>query len=232
MKTPEEHAGILCRDMHQQFSGSDWTKTLPQHIHVMLGHNSWHKPLWRRRVMPPEGKVFELQRFEDYLMLPFREGLGFGSCGGWWTLDSALNTQGREGLEAINLIRDEVPGYDEKVERDQQKNLNAQTLPLAKYGEIGNGRSRVDIINSTQGGTSAPYRLSRLKRDAPCYAERFASGEFRSVSAAVKAAVADGAISWGRGKTLDQQLIALWKKASRDEQSAFLAWMRENTTDS
>ena len=45
---------------------------------------------------------------------------------------------------------------------------------ISWHGEIGNGRSRVDIVNSTPpstkdtgGGTSADYAIRRLKRDTP-----------------------------------------------------------------
>jgi len=42
-----------------------------------------------------------------------------------------------------------------------------QAPPLPKHGEIGNARSRVDIIKSTQGGTSSSYLARRIKRDHP-----------------------------------------------------------------
>lgn len=63
----------------------------------------------------------------------------------------------------------------------------SKTKPLAAHGEIGNGRadeSRVDLIKSTQGGTSQRYLLQRLARDCPEILDRVKSGEFKSARAA------------------------------------------------
>ena len=63
----------------------------------------------------------------------------------------------------------------------------SRAKPLAAHGEIGNGRkdeSRVDLIKSTQGGTSQSYLLQRLARDAPEVLERVKSGEIKSARAA------------------------------------------------
>ncbi len=60
------------------------------------------------------------------------------------------------------------------------------TLPLPFHGEVGNGRSRVDNINSTPkgGGTNADYLTSRIARDRPDILERMQAGEYKSVRAA------------------------------------------------
>jgi hypothetical protein len=63
----------------------------------------------------------------------------------------------------------------------------SRAQPLAPHGEIGNGRadeSRVDLIKSTQGGTSQRYLLQRLARDCPEILERVKTGEFKSARAA------------------------------------------------
>jgi hypothetical protein len=64
----------------------------------------------------------------------------------------------------------------------------AKAQPLAAHGEIGNGRadeSRVDLIKSTQGGTSQSYLLQRLARDQPELLDQIGPGkEFHSVRAA------------------------------------------------
>ena len=77
---------------------------------------------------------------------------------------------------------------------DTQPTRNAQELAgdpdlpiLPNNGEIGNGRS-FDNIKATQGGTSASYRVRRLKRDFPEIAKALARGEFKSASAACIAA--------------------------------------------
>ena len=85
--------------------------------------------LWPARAMPPNGKIFKLDRFEDYLMPPFRRGLGFRS---WWTIDNALQPQGKDGDRAIDMIRAVVPDYDEKVERDRLR-TRAETYGTGRH---------------------------------------------------------------------------------------------------
>jgi len=59
------------------------------------------------------------------------------------------------------------------------------TLPLPFHGEVGNGRSRVDNINSTSkgGGTNADYLTARIARDRPDILERMQAGAYQSVRA-------------------------------------------------
>ena len=72
----------------------------------------------------------------------------------------------------------------------------------------------------SRGSNQASYRLSRLKRDAPDYAERYVSGEFKSVSAAVRA-------SRGISDTL-AGLKRLWSRATPEERAAFDRWRQES----
>ena len=55
-----------------------------------------------------------------------------------------------------------------------------ENLPLAKPGEVGRGRDRVDHVNSRQGGNSGDYLTARIHRDAPDVFERLQAGEFPS----------------------------------------------------
>jgi len=68
----------------------------------------------------------------------------------------------------------------------------AKAQPLAKHGEIGNGRdteSRVDLIKSTDGGTSRSYLLRRIARDQPELLDQIGPDKpHRSVRAAAIAA--------------------------------------------
>ncbi len=59
---------------------------------------------------------------------------------------------------------------------------------LTKHGELGWGRSRVDNVNSTQGGNSVDYFTARIARDRPDILERMKAGEFSSVRQAAKEA--------------------------------------------
>ena len=64
-----------------------------------------------------------------------------------------------------------------------------EIAPLAKHGEIGNGRkneSRVDNVRSTHYGNDTEYTLRRLKRDAPELLVQIESGELSVNAAAIK----------------------------------------------
>ncbi|MDO9713630.1 hypothetical protein [Paracraurococcus lichenis] len=58
----------------------------------------------------------------------------------------------------------------------------AEVEPLAKHGEIGNGRSRGSDTTSTAIGRGADYLAARIKRDRPDIAARI--DDFSSMVAA------------------------------------------------
>jgi hypothetical protein len=86
------------------------------------------------------------------------------------------------------LLEKEI-GYSEI--QWQQKCAKVDSMPeLAKHGEIGNGRVRVDNINSkVKGGTDTEYTLRRLKRDAPELYSEVKSGELSVNAAAIQAGI-------------------------------------------
>jgi len=57
----------------------------------------------------------------------------------------------------------------------------AEAHPLPENGDMGNGRSRCDVIKPTQGGTSADYLARRIARDRPDVLERMKSGEYKTL---------------------------------------------------
>jgi hypothetical protein len=94
-------------------------------------------------------------------------------------IDMALN-----GVRLFDLS-EPVP-LDKAVKAEAARRM-AETEALTKHGEVGNGRSRVDDVNSTsdsKGGNSADYLAARIKRDRPDIAARVEAGEFRSMRAA------------------------------------------------
>ena len=212
MKPPEIIAGELCRDMHMSFAGRDWTAALPRHIRIMLGSNEWNRPLWRDRKMPPDGKRVRLERFEDYLMRPFRDGLGFSS---WWTIHAALETQGKDGIAAIALIREQVPGYDLKVRRARLR-TTGESWEKARP-ERGGRPPKGEESSPLRKGGSTDRLIARLKRDAPEIAARLVVGEFRSARAAARAA----------GFKVDTPAPVLadraWRRMTPDERRDFYA---------
>jgi len=216
MRSAEEVAGDDCTIMHRQFAGRDWTRMLPAHIVAMLGNNHYGVPLWRRRAMPPDGQIFELDSFEDYLTKPFREGLGLKS---WWAIHCALETQGTRGLQAIEMIRREIgrERYDRNVELSRWQIVGeGEAAGPAIHAGPGRGKT-VDVIHRLpKGPTSTGRIVARLKRDRPDIAERLARGEFKSAAAAAREA------GIKVGPTPLQGLRRFWRAASEEERSAFL----------
>lgn len=218
MMTPEEAAGDNCSIMHRRFAGADWTRMLPTHISAMLGNNHYGVPLWRRRAMPPDGKIFELDSFEDYLMKPFRDGLGFKS---WWAIDCALKTQGEVGREAIAMIEQEIgrEKYRDNVNQSRLETVSqgSPALNRADSGGLGGrGHKAQRVARSFSGDGSADRIVARLKRDHPDIADRLARGEFKSAAAAARAA------GIRAGSTPLQKLRYAWKAASDEERAMFL----------
>lgn len=214
--SPEKAAGDDCTTMHRRFAGSDWTRDLPLHISAMLGNNEWGVPIWRRRAMPPDGKIFELESFEDYLMRPFRDGLGLKS---WWAIDCALKTQGEVGREAIAMIEQEIgrEKYRDNVNLSRLEIVSQGKASLT-FGEAGTKGGRGHKASAASRGFSTRSTVgivARLKRDHPDIAKRLARGEFKSARAAAREA----------GIKIDltplQQLRRYWKTASEEERAAF-----------
>ncbi len=107
-----------------------------------------------------------------------------------------------------------------KVEADLTIQERAEKAePLARHGEIGRGRDRVDGIKS-KGGDQASYLTSKIARDAPEVLERMKAGEFKSVAAAARVAGVKSS-EWRPTFTLPFVLEAmartLKKRLNRDE---------------
>lgn len=68
----------------------------------------------------------------------------------------------------------------------------AKDAPLAKHGEIGNGRkneSRGDIVTSTRRGNDTAYTIRRLARDSPELLDEIEKGNLSVNAAAIKAGI-------------------------------------------
>ena len=120
--------------------------------------------LWRDREVPPEGKVVHLERFEDYLLRPAREGLGFSSLLEVHKILEAHKRQD-EAAAALAILRTEIPDYDRRVAGGEVARVGA----AGKNGRPTKGNSdnvKVSTSTSGKGGNSKTYLISRLKRDA------------------------------------------------------------------
>lgn len=121
------------------------------------------------------------------------------------------------GLQSRQEFVERVTGKPETYHRTRAQSIaQAGVEPMAEHGELGNGRSRVDDVNSTQGGNSAQYLVRRLKRDRPDLVERLAKGEIRSARAA---AIEAGIV---KVPTVLDILRKAWRKATDAEREEFL----------
>ena len=127
------------------------------------------------RLAGSAGRVITLERFEDYLLRPAREGLGIPSL--LWlskVLDAHEDLVEREA--AFAAVRQEIPDFDARVEKERAKAAVRMAEAAKKQGGTGANQhtvkdnSRVDNINSAKprkkGGTDPEYIIARLKRDA------------------------------------------------------------------
>ena len=99
-------------------------------------------------------------------------------------------------FKAVILVNPKHKDVLDELERECLRVRAMETAKAPKHGEIGNGRpnpSRGDEnknVTSTR-GNSSEYRISRLKRDYPEVAARVEAGEFKTVAAAERAALAE-----------------------------------------
>lgn len=109
------------------------------------------------------------------------------------------------------------------IQAEKARQIAAAAQPIAKNGEIGNGRSRVDKNENVkptidhQGGNGQTYRIAKLKRDYPVIAQRLAQGEFRSVREAERAAGLDVPPKLSRVR----KLIRAYDRLTESEQNEF-----------
>ena len=101
---------------------------LARHIRSVLGDNQWNRPIWKVRVLQPDSRIVELDKFEDYILKPVREGFGMDSL---FAFDAAMKTAGREGKLALDAIRKEIPDYDKKVSTTESNELDKLKCELA-----------------------------------------------------------------------------------------------------
>lgn len=225
-KTIEE---IVGEDYYSVSTSLDGTKfgfvELARHIRRVLGANQWHEPIWRIRVFP-DGKIVELDKFEEYLLKPVREGFGLESL---YALHSAMLGIGREGKDAIDALCKEIPDWKERI-KDESVKLTAKEAPkqtTLSEAMQGNSNAKKDRENSSNDvtavfrGNDASYLASRIKRDRPDIAQRLERGEFKSIRAA--------AIKAGIVKVPSQLEIAkrTWNRMNESERQSFKQFIEE-----
>ena len=199
MLTKEQYAGQEYSDAvpraRRGADGDIWM--LATHIIIMIkGSADFPGPLWRRREVPPDGRVMELENFKDYLLEDPRHGLGFKSLS---QVDLLMKSNEDKGTKALELIRKEIPEWDELIQKEARRAANraahVQQHTIKPGPPEGNqNAAKVKTIHdnimncsATDQGTSTSYTLRRLARNHPELLERFAAGELTANQAAIKA---------------------------------------------
>lgn len=91
-----------------------------------------------------------------------------------------------------------------------------------KAGRPGND-DRIQNVNiSHDGGNSSTYRIAKLKRDAPEFAERLQAGEFKTVREAERAA----GLPVPPKLTRVERVKNAFSRLNDDEKREFLEWLR------
>jgi hypothetical protein len=172
------HGGLHNMILAQSRDSAAASRDMPSLMASMLRENGW-----RVLVRPKDGKRFEHDTIADWVLGPAWGGLDWPN---WETLYGVLRTNAKDGPEVLRLLQEAGAPPPKDVDR---KFLVESTPKLPEHGKIGRGRNRGDIITSNgKRGTSAAYLVSRLKREAPAIAAKFATGGFRSARDAAMAA--------------------------------------------
>ena len=180
IKTPEQEAGKLYYEALDAIdSGSTALFSLALHIrHMVEGTVQFPGPLWKVREFPdgPNGKVITLDRFEDYLLKPAREGLGYKTL---LNLHDILKgTHTKEADQALEILKREIPDFETRVEKERAKVAVRMAEAAKKQGGTGANQhtvkqadSKCDYSTSAKpakkrGSTDPATIIARLKRDA------------------------------------------------------------------
>lgn len=128
--------------------------------------------------------------------------------------------------QAVILVNPKHKDVLDALERECLRVRAMETEAAAKHG--GDRTEQVDEKNNVnlthKGGNSAPYRLSKLKRDHPEVAKRVEAGEFKKVADAERAA--------GIGRPVMSKLdrvIAAFQRLSSDDQAKFMELAESRT---
>jgi hypothetical protein len=159
MSAPEIEAGELYDRIIESIRLNDVTyHSIASHIIQMIsGTINNPGPLLKTRVVKPRNETIVLNRFEDYLLRSPNKGLGFPSLYFVYNMLIAHD----KGQKAVDLIRREIPNFDEIVNRDKARLLVARSDAALEHGGARSGAGRKSKINEIQG--SEPI-LKKQKR--------------------------------------------------------------------
>ena len=130
--------------------------------------------------------------FEDRVRRPFEVWADLEKTYRFVT-DYAPDLFDRAFQEALSMAQRYEKAHDEADARHKEAIALGDEVPLAKRGEIGQGRAdrtnNIRSINPSVGGTSESYLRRRLKRDRPDLYEEVSSGAKSASAAAIEARI-------------------------------------------
>jgi hypothetical protein len=125
-----------------------------------------------------------------------------------------------ELIEGVRILQGQGPISEDQARQAAAVKARNQKEQADK-NKLG-GISLPDNIKKVQGGgTSAAYRLRRLAREAPEILEAYERGEFKSVTAAVRAAGIE------RKENPLTALRRIWKQATPEQRQEMAIWVSE-----
>ena len=224
--TPEQVAGKCYSDALKivDIDGRG-LKVLAMHITCMLGKNELKQPIWMKREFR-DGRIVELEKFEDYLLREPRVGLQVPSL---HNLVANLTTMPNgKGMEALHMLRQAIPDFDAKVEQERLQGIMADEAkrgnPIGsnqyqKKEESANFASSSQSVRAESNGVShyTQRKLDKLIAH-PVLLAKVKAGEMSVHAAAIKA-----------GIVVPPSNLALtkrcWSKLNETERGEFLSWI-------
>jgi hypothetical protein len=202
-------------------SGGHDLRLLAGHLPLMIKGTHEHKgPLWRDRVVPPDGRRIHLDSFRDYLLRPAREGLGLPSLHFLRQVLSAVDDRNK-GIEALDLVAKElkrVDGLDFNAEADRDKAKLLASTRLAKHGGARKRNEQGAIGTLKRGTNSVAYLAGRLARDRPDLSARTEVPKSDLLHLSIRQAALEAGFVKSRALS---QLRSAWKKATEEERQVF-----------
>jgi hypothetical protein len=134
-----------------------------------------------------------------------------------WPPEEPWGTADRWARELVGLSWAKLMAIVREIDEPAAEELEIMAAPeMPAWGEVGNGRGRVDDVNSTQGGNSSSYLAARLKRDRPELAAEVEAGRMRLRDAARKAGIIKKPDT---GRVLNKA----WAAATPEQRAAVIA---------
>ena len=193
-RTPEQIAGEEYLSTWKSLDeGKHGMEIMALHIPYVLGYGTDKIEHWRRREIP-NGRaplVVELEKPEDYFLKPPREGFGLPSL---YFLDGAMKLLGKKGSKALVCLRKAIPDWDDRIEREAGKRLEAKETKQGQRIDITSENCRSVSSQSARAESNGvsdrtQRKLDRLAKDRPDLLQRVKAKELSVQAAAIEAGI-------------------------------------------